>query len=279
MLAAASDQSAVSVWNVTSASREGQEPLRLGANVRALAWSFGGEWLATGSIDGTAQVWSTADWQPLGDPLQHAGAVTSLAWSRDGRRLATGSADLTARVWNPRSGRPLGAALTHRADIVAVLWSPEGERLLTVSPGAAARVWDVPRGRVGAAHDLAALALAVGGLRVKPGDVAVSGMRRIPRPERLEWSWRGETIARLRKDYLRRSPAPGTVDGLMRWYFEDPYARTFSPLSTMRVPDYAARLTSVCEGVAMEEVRASFPAFWSPDACRPGRGGRNVSEK
>ncbi len=273
-------QPAASVWNVMSMSKEPEERLPLSGLVQALAWSPVDERLATGSADGTAQVWSTVDWQPLGDPLRHAGVVTSLAWSRDGHRLATGSLDSTARVWDPRSGRALGAARTHRVPVVAVQWSPDGERLLAVSSlDRAARVWDVPRGRVGAAHDLAALALAVGGLRVKPGDVAVAGTRRLPRPERLEWSWRGETMARLRKDYLGRSSAPGTIDRLMRWYFEDPYSRTFSPLSSIRVPDYAARLTSVCVGVAMEEVRVSFPAFWSPDVCRPAQGGRNVSGK
>ena len=275
-LAVWSDQPLVSVWRVAQALFEGPVQLAAGGVVRALAWSPDGRSLATGSTEGTAQVWSADDWEPLGDPLRHDFEVTSLAWTGDGLRLATGSSDSTARVWDPRSGRALGGALRHPVPVVDVRWSADGERLLTTAWDSAARVWDIPRGRAVAAGDLADLARAVGGLRLRPLDERATGQRRSPKPDAMTLAERAETMARLRNSYRGQPPAAVSTDRLLRWYFEDPYAGTISPLTSVRVPEYVKRLLSAC-GDSLGEVRTSFPAFWSPSACPPEPGGRDAA--
>src|SRR5262249_11866810 len=52
--------------------------------VQALAFSRDGRRMATGSSDGTVQVWDLAENKPLGQPLRHKNAVKAVAFSPDG---------------------------------------------------------------------------------------------------------------------------------------------------------------------------------------------------
>src|SRR5215469_4463080 len=56
--------------------------------------------VATGSLDGTAQLWDAGTGMAHGPPLVHHGPVRSLHFSPDGTLLLTGSNDKTARLWD-----------------------------------------------------------------------------------------------------------------------------------------------------------------------------------
>ena len=60
--------------------------------------------LASGSFDGTIQLWDVtnpAHPRPLGQPLTGTGsAVISVAYSPDGRTLASGNGDSTIQLWD-----------------------------------------------------------------------------------------------------------------------------------------------------------------------------------
>jgi WD40 repeat protein/serine/threonine protein kinase len=115
--------------------------------IRALALSWDGKTLLTGSEDGTARLWETATGRPLTGPLAHGGAVQAVALSPDGRLALTGCDDHTARLWEVASGRLLGAPLPHRDKVRAVAFSPEGKTVLTGSDDRTAQFWETATGR------------------------------------------------------------------------------------------------------------------------------------
>jgi WD40 repeat protein len=68
--------------------------------VNTVAFSPDGKLLASGSADGTVQLWNPATGQRLGPPLQASarGGVNGLAFTR-GDLLASAGADGTIQLW------------------------------------------------------------------------------------------------------------------------------------------------------------------------------------
>ncbi len=72
--------------------------------VRAVAFSPGGNILATAGDDGYVRLWK----KPSGNNVAtfvHGSAVLSLAFSEDGKTLASGGQDGTIKVWNVGTGK------------------------------------------------------------------------------------------------------------------------------------------------------------------------------
>jgi WD40 repeat protein len=70
------------------------------AEIRALAFSANGDWLAWGARDKTAKISDASTGKVLATLTGHDGSVYGLAVSPDGQTLATGSSDKTARLWD-----------------------------------------------------------------------------------------------------------------------------------------------------------------------------------
>ena len=131
-------------------------PLAAGAgSVNSVVFSPGGHTLASGSDDGTVQLWEVtnpAHPRPLGQPLTAggAGAINSVAFSPDGRALAVGNADDTVQLWDvadPAKPRPLspaefGGGKGHNA-VDSVAFSPDGHILASGDNDGAVRLVDV----------------------------------------------------------------------------------------------------------------------------------------
>ncbi|MGK3962942.1 pentapeptide repeat-containing protein [Sorangium sp. So ce118] len=77
------------------------------APITAVAFSPGGERVATASSDRTARLWETATGRQLARINAHSDRVNDIAFSRDGERLVTASSDTAVRVWDARTGRLL----------------------------------------------------------------------------------------------------------------------------------------------------------------------------
>jgi WD40 repeat protein len=97
----------IRLWDVADPARPQQlgQPLIAGGDrVGSVAFSPGGNTLASGSSDGTIRLWDVTDPvdpQPLGQPLTGGSTpVDSVAFSPDGHTLASGSGDGTTRLWN-----------------------------------------------------------------------------------------------------------------------------------------------------------------------------------
>ncbi|XP_051856970.1 WD repeat-containing protein 86 isoform X2 [Antechinus flavipes] len=80
----------------------------------------GGDFLVTGSTDGTAKVW----WVSSGCCYQtlrgHTGAVLCLALDELNQELFTGSTDSTIRTWNLVTGEPLKVFKEHQGSVICL---------------------------------------------------------------------------------------------------------------------------------------------------------------
>lgn len=71
--------------------------------VAVLCWDPSGNFLATGSLDGVARIW-TAKGAIKNTMIQHKDPIFSLKWNKEGNYLLSGSADHTAVVWDVAAG-------------------------------------------------------------------------------------------------------------------------------------------------------------------------------
>ena len=114
-------------------------------NVNAVAFSPGGDYLATTSTDDTARVWETTSGKEVAR-LLHQNNVNAVAFSPDGKYIATASTDGTARVWDATSGKEV-ARIPHEDGVNDVAFSPDGKYLATASADKTARVWETTSGK------------------------------------------------------------------------------------------------------------------------------------
>ncbi|WP_250285835.1 TIR domain-containing protein [Frankia sp. CiP1_Cm_nod2] len=152
LLAAGSDDSTVTVWDVanpaTPARRATLTDHRHGS-VKAVGWSPDGHLLATGCADSTVQLWEMTD--PASPARRaaltdHRDWVEALAWSPDRHVLATGNRDGTVTFWdvaNPLTPTRRTTLTDHRSPVRAVAWSPDGHLLATGNRDGTVTVWDV----------------------------------------------------------------------------------------------------------------------------------------
>jgi WD40 repeat protein/serine/threonine protein kinase len=117
------------------------------AEVLAIAASPDGRWIATGSQDGTAILWSSDSEEPQRTLSGHTRGVSSVAFSPDSRRIVTGSWDHTAKVWETADGAPQLTLGGHSAKVFSVGFSADGRRIVTASLDHTAKVWDSSSGQ------------------------------------------------------------------------------------------------------------------------------------
>jgi WD40 repeat protein len=136
------------IWDTAS----GREiPTHIGGP--CVAMSADGKQLATGSWEGTANIWDTARISdtPSGMELLprngHTTEVGAAAATADGQRVVTGGRDGIARVWDARSGRQLLELRGHTGSIMAVAVTPDGRRIVTGGQDGWLMIWDGVSGR------------------------------------------------------------------------------------------------------------------------------------
>jgi WD40 repeat protein len=114
--------------------------------IRAVAWSLDGRWLASGSDDRTVRVWEAESGQELLRLEGHTKSVNSVSCSPDGRWLASGSDDNSVRIWDAETGRERRRLDGHENSVYSVSWSPDGHWLASGSFDKTVRIWDAVSG-------------------------------------------------------------------------------------------------------------------------------------
>ncbi len=127
--------------------------------VYAVAWSPDGRCIASGSYDGTVQVWDALTGHRLLTYPRHRASVSAVAWSPDGGRIVScgettpGSEQGEAvQVWEGKTGRLLltypGHAVKEKPiSIHSVAWSPDGALIASSSRFRSVQVWDAASGQ------------------------------------------------------------------------------------------------------------------------------------
>ncbi|UCC88777.1 MAG: WD40 repeat domain-containing protein [Anaerolineales bacterium] len=128
-------------------------------DVRSVAWSPNGRWLASGDVDGTIMVWDAEVGEQILTLKGHMAlegyrayegystALHSLAWSPDGARIGSGAGDKTIIIWNARTGERQHTLAGHTAPVYSLTWSPAGDRIASGSPDGKIIIWDAVAGK------------------------------------------------------------------------------------------------------------------------------------
>jgi WD40 repeat protein len=135
----------ISLWNLSDASVPALTLSGHTDDVLALQYSADGQYLVSGSVDGTARIWEAATGQEIALTV-HENTVSSVAFSPDGKHVVSGSYDGTARVWEVATGQEI-ARIVHENTVSSVAFSPDGKYVVSGSYDGTARVWEAATGK------------------------------------------------------------------------------------------------------------------------------------
>ncbi|MEL6352187.1 MAG: NB-ARC domain-containing protein [Cyanobacteria bacterium J06627_28] len=119
-------------------------------SIRTMAFSPGGELLATGDTNSEIWIWQTDLSPTSGDITAHTSTfqghgnwVCSVAFSPDGTQLVSGSADRTIKLWDVATGECLKTLEGHSNWVMSVAFSPDGTQLVSGSADRTIKLWNV----------------------------------------------------------------------------------------------------------------------------------------
>ncbi len=117
-----------------------------GAN--SVAWSPDGRFIASGSSDGTVQIWDVTTGATILIYEGHSSSVEAVAWSPDSRHIASAGEDGAVHVWDAATGNLLLIYQGHSSRVNAVVWSHRGTRIASASDDETVQIWAPFNGRI-----------------------------------------------------------------------------------------------------------------------------------
>jgi len=204
LLASGSGDSTARLWNMNDDStnanqlvlrhciQKGGTEVPSNMDVTSLDWNCDGTYLATGSYDGFARIWTTEG--RLASTLgQHKGPIFSLKWNKKGNYILSAGVDKTTIIWDASSGQcnqqfkfhtapaldvdwqsntsfascstdqcihvcklgvniPIKTFRGHTDEVNAIKWDPQGNLLASCSDDITLKIWSMKQD--GCVHDL-----------------------------------------------------------------------------------------------------------------------------
>jgi len=114
-------------------------------SITSIGYSFNGQFLATGSMDGSVQIWN--DQYELKHHLQGpTDAIEWIDWHNRGNVLVAGTSDGACWMWNAATGACMNVFSGHEAELTCGGFSPDGKAIVTGSRDQTVRVWNPTTG-------------------------------------------------------------------------------------------------------------------------------------
>ncbi|KAJ3412650.1 hypothetical protein HDV05_000400 [Chytridiales sp. JEL 0842] len=139
-LISASSDRMVYLWS----ARTSELSARIGYHtdyVKALAYSSGKGWVASGGLDRRIILWDTGEGR--GEESSSNASIYALAANPSGTTLVSGSPDKVVRVWDPRSGKGAIGLTGHTDNIRSLLVSDDGRWILSSSSDTTVKLWSL----------------------------------------------------------------------------------------------------------------------------------------
>jgi len=117
------------------------------SSLNSVSYSPDGNYLASGSSDGTIKIWNVNDGSLIRTLTGHIGYVYSVSYSPDGNYLASGSIiDGTIKIWNVNDGSLIRTLTGHTNGVNSVSYSPNGNYIASGSYDKTIKIWNVNDG-------------------------------------------------------------------------------------------------------------------------------------
>jgi outer membrane protein assembly factor BamB len=143
--------------------------------VKGVAFSHDGHYVASGSLDMTVRIWDVAAGKEEKTLRGHTKQVWAVAFHPNNRQLFSVSWDTSARLWDFKTGNQL-RIYTHPLDVNGLALSRDGNSLVTACDDKNAYLWNVSTGAelrrfAGQTNFVYAVALAPDGRHIATGGV------------------------------------------------------------------------------------------------------------
>jgi WD40 repeat protein/energy-coupling factor transporter ATP-binding protein EcfA2 len=144
--------------------------------VSSVAFSSNGQYVVSGSADGTVRLWNLQGESIISPLYGHNDHVNSVAFSPDDQYILSGGNDAKIRLWSLQ-GKLMGEPFHgHKIDVSSVAFSPNGEYIVSGSRDKTVRLWNRqgnPIGNPFQGHEDAVISVAFS----PDGEYIVSGSR------------------------------------------------------------------------------------------------------
>ena len=117
------------------------------ALVKTVAFSPDGNTIATGSRDGTIQLWDRTTDTYKKRLTEYNLETNTIAFSPDGKTLVTGSDDGNIRLWDADTVEPKITLTGHTDWVWSVKFSPDGNTVASGSADGTIRLWEMQTGK------------------------------------------------------------------------------------------------------------------------------------